>query len=63
MSCSEGPCYPGVECTMAFTGARCGPCPTGFAGTESFNVLRLMLNRASLVFVFRRSPAKNATCV
>ncbi|CAK6445298.1 unnamed protein product [Pipistrellus nathusii] len=33
--CAPGACFPGVACTVTAGGARCGPCPAGFAGNGS----------------------------
>ena len=51
MSCSDGLCYPGVQCKTTLTGPRCGPCPTGFTGRTIYNVFALTAFRAYL-FLF-----------
>ncbi|XP_013362638.1 PREDICTED: cartilage oligomeric matrix protein-like, partial [Chinchilla lanigera] len=33
--CAPDSCFPGVVCSETASGARCGPCPEGFAGNGS----------------------------
>ena len=37
LQCSDGACFPGVECKDSRNGPKCGSCPPGYIGMDIYN--------------------------